>query len=116
MTNIIFTWVSTALALLLSTKLLPGIHIDNFRTALIISFAWGFLNILVKPVILLLTLPLNILTFGLFTLVINGFLFWLISTFLPGFFVGSFFDAVLATLLISAVNFLTHHITKKNNE
>ncbi|MEK7180207.1 MAG: phage holin family protein [Patescibacteria group bacterium] len=111
--NIIFTWILTALTLLLAPYLLTGIKVGNFYTALIVSFFWGLMNVLVKPVIILLTLPINILTLGLFTFVINGFLFWLISTFVPGFGVASFLDAVLATLLISAVSFFAQRIIKK---
>ncbi|MDP2704994.1 MAG: phage holin family protein [Patescibacteria group bacterium] len=116
MINIILTWLFTALTLLLSAQLLPSIVIDGFRTALMVSFIWGLFNVLIKPIIVILTLPLNILTLGLFTFVINGFLFWLISTFVSGFSVGSFFDAVLATLLISAVSFLIQKIIKRDDD
>ena len=111
--NIIFTWILTALTLLLTPYLLTGIKVGSFYTALIVSFFWGLMNVLVKPVIILLTLPLNILTLGLFTFIINGFLFWTISTFVPGFHVTSFLDAILATLLISAVSFFAQRIIKK---
>lgn len=115
MINIVITWISTALTLLLSTKLLPGIEVDTFKTALIVSFFWGLLNILVKPIVLLLTLPINILTLGLFTFVINGFIFWLTSIFVKGFSVGSFTDAILATILVSVVSFLIQKIIKKDD-
>jgi len=93
----------TALSLILISYLVPGITVSSFYIALVIALVFGLLNILVRPVLILLTLPINILTLGLFTLVINGFLFWFISTFIDGFAVSGYLAAFVGALVLSAL-------------
>jgi putative membrane protein len=79
-----------------------GISVENFTTAIVVSLVLGILNIFIRPLLLILTLPVNVLSLGLFTFVINGLLFWLIAFFVKGFevsgFVAAFFGALLVTL------------------
>jgi putative membrane protein len=106
--------ILNALALLLVSRLLAGIRLDNFSTALIAAFVLGILNALVRPILLLFTLPLNILTLGLFTFVINAFILWLGAVLVPGFSVDRFFPtAVLAAIVLAVINMLVHLIVRQ---
>lgn len=102
----------TALALLLVAYLLPGIEVSGFLTALLVALVLGLVNLILKPILIVLTLPINILTLGLFTFIINGFLFWLVATFVPGFSVGGFWWAVLGALVVSASSYAGNKILK----
>lgn len=96
----------TALAFLLAAELVPGIAVASFYVALILAFLWGVIGLTIRPLLFLLTLPINFLTFGLFTLVINGFLFWFLSTFVEGFTIDGFFSAFLGVVVISVISWL----------
>ena len=72
---IIFRWFLVALLFIVISQYVPGIEVASFYTALILAIFWGIINVILKPILLVLTLPVNLLTLGLFTLVINGFLF-----------------------------------------
>lgn len=98
--------VITALALLLVAYLLPGVTVTSFYTALIVAVILGLLNLVVRPVLVILTLPINILTLGLFLWVINGFLFWFVATFVDGFSVLNFWWAILGAFVVSAFSWL----------
>ena len=102
--NIFFRWILIALAFYLIAKFVPGITITSGMTALVLAFFWGVINILLKPILILLTLPITLLTLGMFTIVINGFLFWLLSTFVKGFYVESLWVAILGAFLLSIVS------------
>jgi len=94
----------TALALILVSKLIPGVAVDGLYPALIAALILGGLNVLVKPIIVILTLPISILTLGLFIFVINGILFWFAASFIEGFQVDSFFTAIVGALLVSVIS------------
>lgn len=104
----ILRFVLTAGAFWLVAHYLPGITIASWKTAIILSFLWGLIGFTVKPVLLLLTLPINLLTFGLFTLVINGFLLWLLGGVVKGFETDTFIHAIVGafalSLLVGAIN------------
>ncbi len=107
--NFVVTLVLNALALLLVSRLLTGIRVDDFVTALLAALVIGILNTLVRPLLLLLTLPLNLLTLGLFTFVINAFILWLATVAVPGFTIDQFFPtALLAAILLAVINTLIH--------
>jgi putative membrane protein len=72
----------------------------------------GLLNAFLRPILMFLTMPLSCLTFGLFALVVNGFMFWLATQLFPGVTVGSFWDAVVGALVVSAVSFLVSGLAK----
>ncbi|MBI5817200.1 MAG: phage holin family protein [Candidatus Yonathbacteria bacterium] len=104
--HLLMKWLLNALALLLAAYLVPGIHVDGLYVALIAALLLSVLNIIVKPILIILTLPINILTLGLFTFVINGLLFWFLGTFVKGFHVDGFFAAVVGALVVSIVSSL----------
>src|ERR1700690_1641618 len=91
--------LGTAVALLLIANYVPGIAVANLYTALVVAVVWGILGLTVRPVLKLLTLPINIITFGLFSLVLNALLFWFLSTFIKGFIVSGFIPALIGTIL-----------------
>lgn len=91
------------LAVIISAYILPGVKVDGFATALIVAIVLGAVNMFIKPVLVLLTLPLTILSLGLFTFVINAFLILLVSNLVPGFKVDGFLAAFLFSLVLSIV-------------
>jgi len=105
MTIIIRLFV-TALALLGAAYLIPGITVDSFYIALIVAVLLGLVNLILRPILILLTLPINILTLGLFTFVLNGLLFWFVASFVDGFFVEGFWVAVGGALVVSVFSFI----------
>lgn len=105
---IITRWLIITVAILLSSVLIPGIRVDSLFTAVIAAGVLGLINIFIKPVIIILTLPLNILTLGLFSFIINAFLLKMVAYFVTGFEVNGFFAALLGALVISLVNWLTN--------
>jgi putative membrane protein len=101
MTRLLFTWVLNAFALFFVMKLVPGIQIDRFSDLLVATLVLGLLNAFLRPLVILLTLPVTLLTLGLFTLVINGVMFSLAAWLVQGFHVTGFGSAFLAALLFS---------------
>ena len=104
--KIIAKWFIAALGVLAAGYLLPThISVDGFGTALLVALVLGFINALIRPILIVLTLPINILSLGLFTFVINGFCFWAAS-FIKGFTVWGFWGAVLGALIVSVISWL----------
>jgi putative membrane protein len=101
--RILLLWILNALALLAVAWLLPSIQVTGFGSALIAALVLGLINTLVRPLLALLTLPITVITLGLFYLVLNGLLFWLASELLPGFQVDGFFAAVLGAILYGLI-------------
>ena len=105
----IIRWVLNALALMgIAYYIVPGLSVENYYSALMAAFALGLVNALIRPVILLLTLPLNIVTLGLFTFVINALLFWFVSSFIKGFVVADFAAAFWGALCLSVASWVIH--------
>jgi putative membrane protein len=96
--------VITAALLLLVANVVPGIQLKGFGTALLGAIALGLVNAFVRPLMILLTLPLTILTFGLFLLVVNALMLWLVGALVPGFRVQGFGAALLGSLLLTLLN------------
>src|ERR1035437_3911898 len=86
---LLLIWILNALALITVANFVPGIHVDGFTSALIAAFFLGLVNTLIRPIFLLLTLPVTVVTLGLFIFVINGLLFWFTRLILKGFVVDS---------------------------
>ena len=107
---LLLSWVLNALALLLVTWIVPGVHVDSFYSALIAALVLGIVNALLRPLLILLTLPITILTLGLFTLVINALLLWLVSTVVKGFTIDGFWAAFLASLVLWVMSWLTNSL------
>lgn len=96
----------SVLGLMLIASYVPGIAIDTLYSAAIAAVILGILNAVVRPVLLILTLPITIITLGLFSLVINAFLFWFAASFIEGFTVSGFWPALVGSLALSLVNTL----------
>lgn len=99
-------------AVFVAAYLLKGVHLDNFLTAIIVSVVLGIVNTIVKPILSILTLPLNILTLGLFNFILNGLIILLVSALVPGFSVENIWWAILFSLALSAVNWFLHLLKK----
>jgi putative membrane protein len=99
-------WLVMALSIIISSYLIPGVKVNGFFTALWVALFLGIVNVIIKPVLILITLPINILTLGLFTFVINALLILLASSILKGFEVSGFWIAVLFGIILSLINHL----------
>ncbi len=98
---LLLIWILNAIALIAVASFVPGIQVDGFAAALLAAFFLGLVNTLVRPLLILLTLPVTLLTLGLFILCINGFLFWFVGSVLRGFIVDSFWNGVMGAVLYS---------------
>jgi len=106
-------WVLvTAATLFVIANYIPGIVVANWYSAFIVAIIWGILGFTVRPVLTLLTLPINILTFGLFSFVVNALLFWLLATFVAGFSVSGFIPALEGSAILAIVSWLLHKALK----
>lgn len=102
--------------MLLIAQYLPGFEVVNFYFALIAALVVGLLNAVVRPLLLLLTLPINIITLGLFTFFVNASLLWFAASFLEGFTITNFWSAVLAAIILWAVGVLTGEFIKQSKK
>ncbi len=107
---LIIRWIINAAALILVAYFVPGVEIQSFYAALIAALILGLINAIIRPIIILLTLPINIITLGLFTLIINAFMLWFASTIVKGFEVQNFVAALLAAILLWAVSLITNFL------
>lgn len=111
--HILLRWLISALVIIIVSFLLPGIHVDGLFAALIAALILGLINAVIKPVIILLTLPINILTLGFFTFIINASLVLLAAKIVEGFSVDGFWWALVFSLIMSLVNSFIHHRDNK---
>jgi len=111
--SLLIRWLVNALALLGLAYYLPGIEVSGFYTAMITALVLGLANAIIKPIIVILTLPINILTLGLFTFVINAFLFWFVGTVVKGFEVAGFWAAFEGALVMTIISSLLNSLLKK---
>lgn len=110
--GILRQWVASALAFLLVAYLLPGFQVRDVIAALVASAVLGLLNALVRPILALLTLPLTVVTLGLFWFVLNGLIIWSVGWFVPGFHVSGVLTAILAPVLISVAGGVFNGVLK----
>jgi len=101
---LIVRWIINALALMLMPYIFTSIHVANFYVALITALILGLVNALIRPVLILLTLPVTILTLGLFILVINALMFWFVASFVQGFSVAGFWPAFWGAIVYSIIS------------
>jgi putative membrane protein len=104
--RLLIIWIINAVALIALPYLFSSIHVRDFTTALIAALVLGLINALIRPILVLLTLPVTLLTLGLFILIINGFLFWLVGQMDLGFSVTGFWNAVLGAIVYSVISWL----------
>ena len=99
-------WILNAIAVLAVAYLYPGVQVEDWKAAAVAALVLGLVNTLVKPVLVILTLPVTIVTLGLFLLVLNALLFWGVASVVPGFHVSGFWAAVLGAILYSLIGWL----------
>ncbi|MEK7581557.1 MAG: phage holin family protein [Patescibacteria group bacterium] len=104
--SILANWVLSALTIFLISQYIPGFKIDSLQTAFVVALVLGIFNAVIRPVLLVLTLPINILTLGLFTFVINAFLILATDYFVKGFTVTSFTPALIAAIVLWLINII----------
>lgn len=102
--RLLITWLINAAALFALPYLMRSIKVENFTVALFAALVLGLVNALIRPILVLLTLPVTVLTLGLFIFVINGLLFWLVGNFVKGFHVAGFWSAVGGAILYSIIS------------
>ncbi len=100
--HILLRLVSTALVIFLIPSLVPGVSVESYYIAFIVALLFGVASVTIKPLLFIITLPISILTFGLFSFVINAALLLVLSSFVTGFHVATFVDALLASVIIVA--------------
>jgi putative membrane protein len=104
--KLLLVWLLNALALMGVAYLVPGIRVETFTSALIAALVLGLVNAVLRPVLVLLTLPVTVLTLGLFIFIINGLLFWGVGSVLSGFHVSGFWVAVFGAVVYSIISWL----------
>ncbi|MDB5949029.1 MAG: hypothetical protein JWR65_884 [Massilia sp.] len=102
--RLLLTWIINAAALMALPYLMHSVTVDSIGAALIAALVLGLVNTLIRPVLVLLTLPVTFLSLGLFILVINGFLFWVVAQMVGGFHVAGFLSAMLAAIVYSVIS------------
>jgi putative membrane protein len=102
---LLLKWLIMAVSIVVSAYLIPGVRVSDFFTALWVALFLGIVNILIRPILILVTLPINILTLGLFTFIINALLILLGSWMIEGFHVSGFWVAVLFSIVLSLINY-----------
>lgn len=112
MLNAILTVILSAIAVFVTANILSGVHLEGFGTAIIVAIVLAIINAFIRPLLLILTLPINILTLGLFTFVIIGGLVMLVSAIVPGFKVDGFWWALAFALVLAIINGFLNSLVK----
>jgi putative membrane protein len=110
MLSLLFRWLVNAAALLLVAYLYPGVHVESFGAALVAVLVLGLVNAILRPLLVILTLPVTLLTLGLFLFVINALMFWLVAEVVQGFGVTGFVGALIGSILYSVITLFTSWI------
>lgn len=103
---LVVKWLIMTASVMIAAYVIPGVTVSSFFSALWVALFLGIVNLLLKPFLILITLPINILTLGLFTFVINGLIILLASSVIKGFQVSGFWSAVLFSIILSIINYL----------
>ncbi|MEO5699113.1 MAG: phage holin family protein [Casimicrobiaceae bacterium] len=114
--RLLLVWLINAVALFALPYLLPSIQVASFGAALIAALVLGLINTLIRPMLVLLTLPVTVLTLGLFIFVINGLLFWAVGAWLQGFHVPGFWSGVFGAIVYSVISWLLSSLLLRNRE
>jgi putative membrane protein len=110
MLSLLLRWLLNAAALMLVAYLYPGVAVDSLGAAILAAIVLGLVNAVVRPILVVLTLPVTILTLGLFIFVINALLFWFVAKIVGGFHVDGFWAALIGSILYSILTLLTSWI------
>ncbi len=111
--KLIAKWIIVALTILALPSFVTGITVSSFGIALLVALFFGVLNTVVRPLILLVAFPITLITFGLFSFVVNAFLFWGVGSFVKGFEVAGFVPALIGSLVVSLVSSVMHAVLSK---
>ncbi len=110
--KILINLLVSGLAVFVAAYVLPGVKVDSFLTAVVVAIGLGIVNAILKPILVILTLPISLVTLGLFTLVINAALVLLVAAIVPGFTVSSFWWALAFSLVVSVVSWFLQSLSK----
>jgi len=113
--RLLLIWLMNSLALLALPYVFPWVNVDSFAAALIAALTLGLINTLIRPLLVLLTLPVTLLTLGLFIFVINGLLFWWVGSFVSGFRVDGFWAGVFGAMVYSLISWLLSSLLPKKH-
>ena len=113
---LLLRWILFTLAIMFVAWLIPGIEVDSFQSAMLVTVIIALINIFIRPLIVLVTLPINILTLGIFTLVINALLFMLAGYLSPGFQVDGFLSAFLGSVVLSFLGLIINMVVLNKGE
>ena len=108
--SLVYRFFLFVFAVLIASYAVPGVTVDGFGTAAIVAVLLGLLNLTARPILFVLTLPLTILTLGLFTFVLNAALFWFVASFVEGFAVDGFLPALIGAMLVTVVRWIGHRL------
>jgi len=111
MSKLIIRFLAVVLGLFVAAKFVNGVSVDSIYAASIVAVFLGLMNLTVRPVLVLFTLPITILTLGLFIFILNGLLFFFVGTIVKGFEVAGFWPAVLGSIVVSLISWLVQKIT-----
>jgi putative membrane protein len=114
--RLLLVWLINAVALFALPYVFPWVQVDTFWTALVAALVLGLINALIRPLLVLLTLPVTIVTLGLFIFVINGLLFWWVGSFIDGFHVSGFWSGVFGAVVYSLISWLLSSLLMKKDD
>ncbi|RZJ52521.1 MAG: phage holin family protein [Flavobacterium sp.] len=114
--KIILRLLVTAALVLLIANILSGVYVASFGTAVIVALVLGLLNLFIKPILVILTLPVTVITLGLFLLVINAIIIWLCTNIVGGFKVDSFWTALIFSIILSILQSITYKILRDDKK
>lgn len=112
--SILINLILSAMAVFAAAYILPGVHVENFTAAIVAALVIGIFNAVLKPILLILTLPITIISLGLFTFVIQAFLIMLADQLVPGFTVDGFLWALVLSLVLAIINFFLQNQSSKS--
>lgn len=108
--------LGTLIAVVLTVSIVPGIEIvggttaEGWITTILVAVVWSVISLVIRPVLSILTLPITILSFGIFSLILNALLFWLMAAIVPGFYVAGFLSALMGAVVLSVLNWLIQKV------
>jgi len=114
--RLLIVWLINAAALFALPYVFPWVQVDTFWTALVAALVLGLINTLIRPLLVLLTLPVTIVTLGLFIFVINGLLFWWVGSFVDGFHVSGFWSGVFGAIVYSLISWLLASLVLRRDD
>jgi putative membrane protein len=110
--SLLISLILNTVALIITSKLVPGFDVKDIQTATLAAIILGVVNTFIRPILLFLTAPLNLLTLGLFTFVVNAIMLWLVTLIVPGFFVSSALTAIMAAIVLAVISTILSHLLK----